>query len=106
MGEIRGLFYSAGVADPVEKFLRSLLRDGSFQLDGEDSRRYLVFNNGAYGREADTFVEKTPAIMSSHCAGWTWGGSGLTSEEEAEVEAALALVSADDSWVSDEARAA
>ena len=54
----------------VEKMLRAPLTDKSFELDGEDTRRYTQFTNGVFDRETLTFVENTPDIRVTNLAGW------------------------------------
>jgi hypothetical protein len=44
-------FMSIALARSVEEALRPMLRDRAFELDGDDSRRHLVFANGVYDRE-------------------------------------------------------
>jgi hypothetical protein len=102
-GEANVQFMSVALARSVEEALRPMLKDRAFQLDGDDSRRHLVFSNGVYDREDDKWVPRSPAIRSSHCTGWAWKGSGLSTEEEAQVEQALESVGVEDATVTDEA---
>jgi hypothetical protein len=94
-------FLSVGLAESVEKLLRSLLRDNSFQLDGDDMRRYLVFDNLAFDRDTGDEVELSPAIRSSHSTGWSLGESGLSDEQELAVVDAFMAIGVDDATVPD-----
>ena len=78
-------FFCASLAESVEKFLRPLLRDKDFELDGEDCRRYVVFRDIAFDRNLDEMVEKTPAIRSTLSTNWRFEGSTLTEQQEQQV---------------------
>ena len=88
-------FFCISLAESVEKFLRPLLRDREFELDGEDCRRYLVFLDMAFDRHSDEMVEKTPSIRSTHSTNWCYLSSTLTEQHEMKVLDALKLVSCD-----------
>ena len=81
LGDASPQFLCVALAEAVEKLLRSALRDPTFQLDGVDMRRYLVFDNVAFDRDTGTDVELSPAIRSSHTTGWCLDESGLSDEE-------------------------
>ncbi len=66
-------FLCVGLAESVEKLARSYLRDRTFELDGDDMRRYLVFENVVFDRDVDDTVERSPAIRSTHSTGWHLG---------------------------------
>ena len=51
LAEMNPQFLCVSLAESVEKLIRPLLRDRAFELDGEDARRYLVFDNVAFGRQ-------------------------------------------------------
>ena len=76
--------------------LRAPLTDKSFELDGEDTRRYLQFTNGVFDRESLIFVENTPDIRVTNSTGWAWQGSGLNKETEQALVAALERVAAEE----------
>ena len=84
------------LATGVEKMLRAPLTDKSFELDGEDTRRYLQFTNGVFDRESLTFVENTPDIRVTNSTGWAWQGSGLNKVTEEALVAALERVAAEE----------
>ena len=81
----------------VERMLRAPLTDKSFELDGEDTRRYTQFTNGVFDRETLTFVENTPDIRVTNSTGWAWEGSGLDRASEEALAAALERVAAEES---------
>ena len=87
----------APLLERVEKMLRAPLKDNAFELDGEDTRRYLQFTNGVFDRDTMTFVENEPAIRVTNCTGWAWEGSKLIEETEASIEQALLSVAEDES---------
>ena len=93
---------SAGLAENVEKVLRPLLRDNRFQLDGDDMRRYLVFDNLAFDRDTGQYIELSPAIRSSHTTGWSLCGSGLTDQQEEELNSTTGAVGVNDVVLSDD----
>jgi phage/plasmid-associated DNA primase len=86
----------APLLERVEKMLRAPLRDRCFELDGEDTRRYLQFTNGVFDRDTMTFVENVPEIRVTNCTGWAWKGSGLSAETEDAVTRALESVAGDE----------
>ena len=96
-------FLCVGLAESVEKLLRSALRDPGFQLDGDDSRRYLVFDTHVFDRDTGTFVARPPSIRSTHSTGWSFVDSGLSKEQDGQLEEALTLVGVDDTVLSDDA---
>ena len=51
LAETNPQFLCVSLAESVEKLIRPLLRDRAFELDGEDARRYLVFDNVAFDRQ-------------------------------------------------------
>ena len=106
LGDASPQFLCVGLAESVEKLLRSALRNPGFQLDGDDMRRFLVFDNLAFDRETGEDVELSPAIRSSHTTGWCLGESGLSDEQELALVDALMGVGVGDAVVSDEASAA
>ena len=59
----------------VEKMLRAPLKDREFELDGEETRRYLQFTNGVFDPETMTFVQNSPEIRVTNCTDWAWEGS-------------------------------
>ncbi len=79
----------------VEKMLRAPLKDPTFELDGEDTRRYLQFTNGVWDAETMSFKPCSPEIRVTNCTGWAWKGSGLTEEVENAVHEALENVKRD-----------
>lgn len=80
----------------VEKMLRAPLRDKSFELDGEDTRRYLQFTNCVFDRDTMSFVQNSPEIRVTNCTEWAWDGSGLSLETEKGIIAALEQVARDE----------
>jgi hypothetical protein len=96
-------FLCVSLAESVEKLVRSCLRDQTFQLDGDDMRRYLVFDNAVFDRDEDEILERTPAIRSTHSTGWRLEESGLSDEQEQALVDALMLTGVDDAILSDEA---
>ena len=96
-------FLCVGLAESVEKLLRTMLRDRHFELDGDDMRRYLVFDNVVFDRDEDEPIERCPAIRSSRSTGWSFETSGLTDGQELQLVAALMLTGVQDTLVSDEA---
>ena len=74
----------APLLERVEKMLRAPLKDSDFELDGEDTRRYLQFTNGVFDRETMQFVENGPEIRVTNCTGWAWGGVGAISRNGGE----------------------
>ena len=103
LGDASPQFLCVALAEAVEKLLRSALRDPTFQLDGVDMRRYLVFDNVAFDRDTGTDVELSPAIRNNHTTGWCLDESGLSDEEELTLVGALMGVCVDDATVADEA---
>lgn len=82
-------FGHAPLLERVESLLRALLTDPAFDLDGEDARRYLVFQNAAFDVEEMRWVPLSPEIRTTHCTGWSWHGSGLSEDAEQRLEEAL-----------------
>ena len=79
----------APLLERVEKLLRCLLTDPSFELDGEDTRRWLAFDNTVFDAAALCFVPRSPAIRATLSTDWEWRGHGLDEATEWELEAAL-----------------
>ena len=77
--------------------LRAPLTDKAFELDGEDTRRFVQFTNGVFDRDTLTFVENTPDIRVTNSTGWAWEGSGLDGASEKALAAALEQVAAEES---------
>jgi hypothetical protein len=78
------------LAKRVEEALRRHLTRHDFELDGEDSRRWLRFGNGVvYDSETDAFRGATPEVRATSCVEWAWQGSGL-GDAEGDLEDALA----------------
>ena len=103
LAEASPQFLCVDLAESVEKLARSYLRDRTFELDGDDMRRYLVFENVVFDRETDDTVARSPAIRSTHSTGWELGDSGLTDAQEEMLVDALVLTGVDDAILSDEA---
>jgi hypothetical protein len=87
---------SAPLVERVEKMLRAPLKDSSFELDGEETRRFIQFTNGVFDRETLTFVQCNPEIRVTNTTEWAWEGSGLTAETELAITSALENVAADE----------
>ena len=106
LAEANPQFLCVSLAESVEKLIRPLLRDRAFELDGEDARRYLVFDNVAFDRQTGGHVEISPSIRSSHTTGWTFNGSGLSSEQWMQLHNAIKSIAVDELVLSDDACAA
>ena len=106
LAEVNPQFLCVGLAESVEKLIRPLLRDRAFELDGEDARRYLVFENLAFDRDTGGRVELSPAIRSSHTTGWVFNGSGLSGGEEEQLHNAIKSIAVDELVLSDNSCAA
>ena len=87
---------SAPLVERVEKMLRAPLKDATFELDGEDSRRWIQFTNGVFDRDTLTFVQCCPAIRVTNTTEWAWEGSGLTGATEAAIRSTLERVASDE----------
>ena len=96
-------FMCVGLAESVEKLLRTELRDPGFELDGEDARRYIVFTNCAFDKENGNELELSPVFRSSHCTGWALEGTGVNEAEEDQLSDAMMLVGVEDAACTDEA---
>jgi hypothetical protein len=79
------------VLSRTEELARPMLEDETFHLDDEDARRFLCFENRVYDVEDDDFFAHTPHVPSSHTTGWALKTCGVTAEQHAELEAAMAL---------------
>ena len=75
----------APLAERVEKMLRAPLKDSMFELDGEETRRFLQFTNGVFDRETLTFVQCCPDMRVTNSTEWAWEGSGLSAETESAI---------------------
>ena len=80
---------SAPLVERVEKMLRAPLKDATFELDGEDSSRWIQFTNGVFDRDTLTYAQCCPAIRVTNTTEWAWEGSGLTSNSEAAISVAF-----------------
>ena len=80
---------SVDPAKSTEKFLRSLLTDHNFELDGESTRRYIQFENIVFDREAMDFIPHAPSLRITNSTGWSYVGSGLSEDVEKRVAEVL-----------------
>ena len=87
----------APLLERVEKMLRAPLKDPAFELDGEETRRWIQFTNGVFDRDTLTFVPSNPDIRVTNTTEWAWKGSGLAVETELAITSALESVAADES---------
>ena len=87
---------SAPLVERVEKMLRAPLKDARFELDGEETRRFIQFANGVFDRDTLTFVQSNPDIRVTNSTEWAWEGSGLSAETELAITSALENVAADE----------
>ena len=87
---------NASLLRNVETMLRAPLVDKGFELDGEDTRRYLQFSNGVFDRNSMTFVTNTPEIRVTNTTGWAWEGSGLEAATEEALVAVLETVATEE----------
>jgi hypothetical protein len=80
-----------GFRDGMECCLRSHLTVAvDFQLDPEDSRRYLNFAGRAWDRELEGFVATEPSMLISRTTGWKY--EGFESPAKQLVDDALAMI--------------
>lgn len=84
------LLSSVDPAKSTEKFLRSLLTEHNFELDGEATRRYIQFENIVFDREAMDFIPHSPALRITNSTGWSYVGSGLSEDIEKRLAEAVA----------------
>jgi len=83
------LFNSVDPAKSTEKFLRALLSEHHFELDGEATRRYIQFENCVFDRESMRFVPHSPALRITNSTGWSYHGSGLSEDVERRLSEVL-----------------
>ena len=87
----------APAIERIEKMLRALLKDPDFELDGEETRRYLRFNNGVYDFEHMTFVASSPEIRVTNCTEWDYDEDcGIPDAAKHTLEEALLAVQSDE----------
>ena len=76
----------------METWLRGPLRDTAFELDGEQTRRFVQFSNCVFDRITLTFGENTPDFRVTTTTEWAWEGSGLSHAVEPELVTVLEQV--------------
>ena len=86
------LFDNSTVLERVEKMSRALLVDTDFELDGEETRRYLRFTNGVFDLEEMRMKKPTPEMRVTNSTEWAYEGSGLPREVEDRLKRVLCRV--------------
>ena len=76
----------------VEKMLRAPLKDSDFELDGEETRRYLRFTNGVFDLEEMRMRKPTPEMRLTNSTEWAYEGSGVSREIEDRLKQVLRKV--------------
>lgn len=86
------LFDNSTVLERVEKMSRALLVDTGFELDGEETRRYLRFTNGVFDLQEMCMRKPTPEMRLTNSTEWAYEGSGVPPESEDRLKRALRRV--------------